>query len=287
MTQNAERRTRTLHRVWRRSRPCLRSALCVTTLLVALAEPLAAQRRGFFDRELAGSLGGDGYYEHPLFKGNTKYDGRFTFARIKYRGMACLAPQGPGWAHDYPEAETHLLQIMRELTSMRPSRSAGNIFALDDPALMRYPIAYVSEPGCWNMDEKEVAGLRAYLKKGGFLIFDDFGDYGRRELMNTERQLARAIPGARIVRLDATHPIFDSFFHIASLDIIDRTYRGVPEYWALFQDNDPKKRIIAILNVNNDVGENWEYSNTGFVPIPVSNEAYKLGVNYLVYAMTH
>jgi hypothetical protein len=55
----------------------------------------------------------------------------------------------------------------------------------------------------------------------------------------------------------------------------------------VFEDNDPKKRLIAILNVNNDIGENWEFSNTGFVPIPISNESYKLGVNYLVYALTH
>ena len=170
---------------------------------------------------------------------------------------------------------------------MRPNLHGGNVLTFKDTALFRYPIAYVSEPGCWSMTQEEVAGLRAYLLKGGFLIFDDFGDWGRRELMNTEFQLRRAIPGAKLVQLDATHPIFDSFFHIKSLDIIDRTYRGIPEYWALFQDNDPKKRMLAILNVNNDVGENWEFSNTGFVPIPISNESYKLGVNYLVYALTH
>lgn len=261
--------------------------LLLLASLLPLPASLDAQRRGFFDRELAGALGADGFWTPPQFKGNAPYDGRFTFARVKYRGMGCLNQQGPGWAHDYPEAETHLVQIMRELTSLRPRMDQGNIVALDDKELFRHPIAYVSEPGCWNMTDAEVLGLRAYLKKGGFLIFDDFGDYGRRELMNTEYQLNRALPGVKLVRLDASHPIFDAFFHIESLDIIDRTYRGVPEYWGIFQDNDPKKRLIAILNVNSDIGENWEYSNTGFVPIPISNESYKLGVNYLVYAMTH
>lgn len=281
--QRAKRDAQTLWGV-RSVLSCLRIALCVTAMLVPFSES-RAQR--FFDRDLSSALGGDGYYKSPLWKGNAPYDGKFTFARIKYRGMGCYAPEGPGWHHDYPDAETHLMQIMKELTSLRPRLEVGDIFSFDDPELMKHPIAYLSEPGCWNMDDKEVAGLRGFLLKGGFLIFDDFGDYGRRELMNTERQLQRAIPGARLVRLDVTHPIFDSFFHISSLDIIDRTYRGIPEYWALFKDNDPKKRMIAMLNVNNDVGENWEYSNTGFVPIPISNESYKLGVNYLVYAMTH
>jgi len=262
-------------------------ALMAFSPLAPRPSPLEAQRRGFFDRELAGSLGGDGYWAPPMFEGNHRYDGRFTFARIKYRGLGCLNQQGPGWAHDFPEAEVHLVQILKELTSMRPRLGVGNIVSLEDSTLFRHPIAYLSEPGCWNMTDKEVAGLRAYLRKGGFLIFDDFGDWGRRELMNTEFQLKRAIPGARLVRLDASHPIFDAFFRIQSLDIIDRTYRGVPEYWGMYEDNDPKKRLLAILNVNNDIGENWEYSNSGFVPIPISNESYKLGVNYLVYALTH
>jgi len=271
-----------VRRAWR--------TLPLTTLALALAAaPADAQRRGFYDRELASALDGDGYWELPAnrFTGNLPYDGRFTFARIKYRGTQCWSAQGPGWAHDYPDAEVHLVQILKELTSMRPNLQGGNVLSFKDTALFRHPIAYVSEPGCWSMTPEEVAGLRAYLQKGGFLIFDDFGDWGRRELMNTEFQLRRAIPNARLVRLDVSHPIFDSFFHIKSLDIIDRTYRGIPEYWALFEDNDPKKRMLAILNVNNDVGENWEFSNTGFVPIPISNESYKLGVNYLVYALTH
>jgi hypothetical protein len=261
-------------------------AFTALSLLTPRSSPLEAQR-GSRMRDMAAMLSGSDYWTPPQFKGNVPYDGRYTFARVKYRGAGCWNQQGPGWSHDYPEAESHLVQILRELTSMRPNMTSSNIVSLEDPELFKHPVAYLSEPGCWDMSDKEVLGLRAYLKKGGFLIFDDFGDWGRRELLNTEYQLRRAIPGAQIVKLDVTHPIFDAFFHIKSLDIIDQTYRGIPEYWGVFQDNDPKKRLIAILNVNNDIGENWEFSNTGFVPIPISNESYKLGVNYLVYAMTH
>jgi Domain of unknown function (DUF4159) len=240
-----------------------------------------------------GGQDGD-YYVPPDFTGNTRYDGKFTFARIKYRGMGCFAPEGPGWAHDYPVGERNLMQILRDVTSMRPFMEGGNILALDDPELFKYPVAYLSEPGCWEASESDVKALRAYLLKGGFLIFDDFGD--RRpycpgdgaELLNAQYQIQRAIPGAQLVRLTESHPIFDSFFKIESLNTLSEGgYRCDPEYYGIFEGNDPKKRLIAILNNNNDIGDFWQYSATGFVPIPISNEAYKLGVNYIVYALTH
>jgi uncharacterized protein DUF4159 len=240
-----------------------------------------------------GGQDGD-YYVPPDFKGNTRYDGRFTFARVRYRGMGCFAPEGPGWAHDYPVAERNLMQIMRDVTALRPFMDGGNILGLDDPELFKYPVAYLSEPGCWEPTEDDVKALRAYLLKGGFLIFDDFGD--RRpycpgdgaELLNTQFQLQRAIPGAQLIRLTEAHPIFDSFFKIENLHMLfEGGYRCDPEYYGVFEGNDPKKRMLAILNNNNDIGDFWQYSATGFVPIPISNEAYKLGVNYIVYALTH
>jgi hypothetical protein len=61
--------------------------------------------------------GQDGDFVMPAdFKGNIRYDGRFTFARIRYRGAGCFSPEGPGWSHDFPRAEMNLMQIMREVT---------------------------------------------------------------------------------------------------------------------------------------------------------------------------
>jgi uncharacterized protein DUF4159 len=240
-----------------------------------------------------GAQDGD-YYVPPDFKGNARYDGRFTFARIRYRGMGCFAPEGPGWAHDYPVAERNLMQIMRDVTSLRPFMDGGNILGFDDPEVFKYPVAYLSEPGCWEPTDGDIKALRAYLLKGGFIIFDDFGD--RRpycpgdgaELLNAQYQLQRALPGAQLIRLTTAHPIFDSFFKIENLEtLIEGGYRCAPEYYGVFEGNDPKKRMLALLNNNNDIGEFWEYSGSGFLPIPISNEAYKLGVNYLVYALTH
>ena len=259
--------------------------------LLLLCLPLAvadAQRRGGFGR-MREMLGDENeYYQHPDFRGNVRYDGRFTFARIKYRGYGGFTNQGPGWSHDYPRAEAHLMRIMREITSLRPfiespEAIGGNIFALDDPELMRYPVAYFSEPGHWSPTDKEIAGFRNYLRKGGFVIFDDF--QGPAQWMNFVQQMQRVLPDARVLPVDRSHPIFDSFFKI-NLDLIGGQYNGAPVYYGIFQDNDPAKRLIAIVNFENDVGEMWEYSTDRFSAVP-SNEAYKLGVNYLIYALTH
>jgi hypothetical protein len=84
------------------------------------------------------------------------------------------------------------------------------------------------------------------------------------------------------------HPIFDSFFHISSLDM---TYPNRPsikaEFYGVHEDNDPKKRLIAIINYNNDIGDYMEWSGSGWLPVNLTNDAYKLAVNYLVYGLTH
>ena len=265
----------------------MRSGVTVLVLLLIAPGPSLAQRGGF-DR-MRGMLGDQNeFYRHPDFRGNVPYDGRFTFARIKYRGYAHFTNQGPGWSHDYPRAEMHLMRIMREITSLRPFIESplaigGNVFALDDPELMKFPIAYFSEPGGWTPTDAEVAGFRKFLQKGGFVIFDDF--QGPSDWMNFTQQMQRVLPGARIAPLDATHPIFDAFFKI-DLDLLGQQYNTRPLYYGIFQGNDPRKRLMAIINFENDVGEYWEWSDRGFSPVP-SNEAYKLGVNYLIYALTH
>src|SRR5207244_12281826 len=154
-----------------------RTAMLLGLAAVALGAPrgaLSAQNR----RSMMSYFGDPNeYYVPPAFHGNAKYDGRFTWARIKYRGYAHFTDEGPGWSHDYPRSDVHLMKIMREVTALRPfvQRAeivGGNIFALDDPELMKYPVAYFSEPGGWLPNDKEVAGFRNYFLKGGFVIFD-------------------------------------------------------------------------------------------------------------------
>ncbi len=233
---------------------------------------------------------------------NIPYDGKFTFARVRYTS----GPGGhyyrglPGWAHGYvPDprrgggrAEANLMKIMSEVTYLNPHVDGSVVLALDDPLLFKYPVAYMTEPGFWTMSEKEGAGLRAYLKKGGFLIIDDFRHDGDPRMgggwANMENNLRRALPEARFVPLDPSYPIFDSFFKIESFNIIPQAYdENRPEFYGLFEDNDPTKRLMVIVNYSTDVSDFWEFSATGFRPIEESNQAYKLGVNYIMYGMTH
>jgi hypothetical protein len=221
-----------------------------------------------------------------------EYDGRFSFVRIRYGSASQLAQERfygrrePTWAHDYPRADFHFLKILGELTFLNAFVDQGNILTLDDPDLTLFPVAYMSEPGFWTMNDAEVEGLRSYLQKGGFIIFDDFrGDH----VQNLVYQMRRVLPEAQFQKLDATHPIFHSFFEIKELDPRSGYYAeaGDTEWLGIFEDNDPRKRLIAIANNNHDLGELWEFSDTGYVPVDLSNEAYKFGVNYVIYAMTH
>ena len=223
---------------------------------------------------------------------NIPYDGRFIFARLRYT-------TGPGgyyyrgglaaWAHGYNEAETNLLRIVREISMLKGHVDATNAIAIDDPQLFRFPVAYMVEAGYWVMNDKEAPALRSYLLKGGFLIMDHTRDgRGNMASVNIAENFRRVFPNLHFQPIDVSHPIFHSFFDIPSFDIVRNYYDfGRPSFLALFQDNDPKKRLLVLLNFNTDVSNYWEFSATGLKPVDESNEAYKLGVNYLIYSVTH
>jgi hypothetical protein len=147
----------------------------------------------------------------------------------------------------------------------------------------------MTEAGYWTMTDQEAAAFRAYLLKGGFAIFDDFrGDFrGGGGWDNFQSNMQRVLPNARFVDLDPTHPIFHSFFEIRSLDIPQAYNAGRAVFRGVYEDNDPTKRLQMIVNYNTDISQFWEWSGTGLRPIDDTNEAYKLGVNYIVYGLTH
>jgi hypothetical protein len=184
------------------------------------------------------------------------------------------------------------MRIMKEITFMRPFVEKGPVMGakllrLDDPELFKYPVGYLSEPGGWDMSEAEMKALRKYITRGGFIIFDDIEGDPNPDYRNLVYQWKRVFPKAIPIRLTNDHPIFNSFFKI-DLAKIPPKFRGSPppEYMAFFEDNDPAKRMYAIIDNYADVGELIEYSDEGFNPVP-SNEAYKLWVNYFVYALSH
>ena len=231
---------------------------------------------------LAQDFGFRGRRSRPAITGEkVPYDGSlFTFARLRHG--ADYGRGEPPWAHDYPRAERNFAQILKEITLVAPNLHQSNVYTQDDPDLFTSPILYVSEPGFWTMNEAEMAGLQQYIKKGGFMIFDDFRD---EHWYNFEQQVQKVIPGARLIQLDETHPVFHSFFDIRIKETVG--YYGQASFHGVFEDNDPAKRLLLVANYNHDLGELWEFSDTGFVPVDLSNDAYKYGVNYVVYAMTH
>ena len=220
---------------------------------------------------------------------NTTYDGRFTFVRLRYSPLPGFSRGGYfgsdlKWDHDYPRAERHFTKILSEITAMKPNVMGSNILTVDDPELLKYPVAYLAEPGFWSLTESEAAALRDYLLKGGFLIIDDFADM---QWYNFAERMKDVLPDGQLVELDASHPIFHSFFDIEVLNHRHPYWGQKSEFHGIFEDNDPNGRLLVIVNYNNDIGESWEWSDSGFILIELTNEAYKLGVNYIVYAMTH
>ena len=242
------------------------------------------------------------FHEYP----NIPYDGQFTFVRLKYTH----GPGGnwyggwPAWGHGYPLAEQNLMKIMNEVSFMNAHVDEINAISLEDPALFRYPLAYIIEVDWWAMTDREAAALREYIQKGGFVIVDDFkprrrgrfgGGFGGDEGSDYgngwsvfEAAMKRVLPESKFIDLDASQPIFHTFFEIDRLDIIPQAYiQGQPIFRGLFEDNDPKKRLQMMVNYNTDVSQFWEWSGTGLRAIDDTNEAYKLGVNYIIYGMTH
>jgi hypothetical protein len=217
------------------------------------------------------------------------YDGRVAFVRLRWGADMGGYRRGgfnAAWNHDLPRAERHLSLILKELTHLDIHTDGSLVLALDDPELFKHPIAFMWEPGFWNLTDGEAASFRAYLLKGGFAVFEDFD--GPQQWSHFEAQMRRVLPDGRWVKLTNTHHIFHSFFKVKDIDAIVHPMYGLrPSYYGLFEDNDPSKRLIAVANFDNDIPEYWEWSGEGLYPFDASNEAYKLGVNYMIYGLTH
>jgi hypothetical protein len=243
----------------------------VATLIALIAAGAAAQRGG-------GSFRDRGPDQIP----NVAPDGGFTFARIRYQGYR-------GWRADYPQMEQNLATMLSEMTTVKTDPSRTNVYAFDDPELNLFPIAYLSEPGYWYPTESEVLGLRQYLARGAFLIVDDF--HFADEWAVFEEAMKRVLPDARIDRLDIKHPIFDSFFRIKTLDVPypgrlgERGLKG--EFFGIHEDNDPTKRLMVVINYNMDMGDYIEWSGEDIYARAATNDAYKFGINYIIYGLTH
>lgn len=247
----------------RRVRRALFGALALAGA-VAIAAPFAwSQRRQYIEP-------------------NVPYDGKFAFVRLRYTQGYRMA-----WSADYPQMERNFMAILGDLATMRVHKKGSNVHTLDDPQLAQYPVAYLTEPGYWYPTDEEALALRKWIQKGGFLWVDDF--YFDRQWEVFEEGMKKVLPQGRMERLDVSHPIFNSFFKLTTLDGMthpaSRDAKAV--YLGIHEDNDPRKRLQVIISYNNDIGDYMEWSGDGWYPVNLSNDAYKFATNFVVYGLTH
>lgn len=211
----------------------------------------------------------------------------FIFARVRFsshgpgRGFGGFRAI-EGWAHDYPEAEEHILQVASEATGINLNKMSYVIVRLDSDEIFRYPFAYFSEVGEMTMTEPEVANLREFLNRGGFAVVDDF-DGGDLEWF--AGQMNRVFPNRSFVELTVDHPVFQTFYDVETLEVAPPYgQRGSPTFYGYFDDHG---RLSMVLNHNNDLGDFWEWIDQPMYPLEPSTEALRFGINYLLYSLTH
>lgn len=237
----------------------------------------------------------------PEFPGD-----QFTFCRVRYydRGVSHAYNAYGRWSIDYPESDLNFSQRLSELTTINVSRDPDGGFRhavveLTDDALFDYPFIYMLEVGALEFSDEEVTKLRSYLLRGGFLMVDDF--WGEAEWANWEYEISRVFPPEEypMVELPLSHPIFNCVFvlrekpQIPSLNVwrgARRTYERYdaqePHYLGI---HDKNGRLMVVVCHNTDLGDGWEretYDYEYFREFS-AKKAYPLGINIVVYAMTH
>ncbi|MEQ1870753.1 MAG: DUF4159 domain-containing protein [Vicinamibacterales bacterium] len=229
-------------------------------------------------------------------------DGRFTHCKVMYTSVYG-EPGGIGWGTDYPYAGINLMTRVSELTKTPISRDEQGepsywVVRLTDDALFRCPFIMAADVGTLEFQPGEVERLRAYLLKGGFLWVDDF--WGTYAWAQWASEIHRVLPEYPIVDVPADHPIrhglftLDAIPQVSSINFWRRSRGGTRERgsdspFANFRMiADKKNRIMVLMTHNTDIGDSWEREgeNHEFF-LEFSPRGYALGVNAVVYALTH
>ena len=275
----------------------MRGRIAVAFMLAALTASIAGAqfRRG-------GRRGG--YVNRPpQFATRQDFDGSFQFCRGVFR--QATNGDGNGWNVDYPRADQNLSIRVSELTKTsvgfdRQGAPTHLLISLGSPELFRCPFIMMTEVGALDLDDGEAKGLREYLLKGGFLWADDF--WGTRAWEVFETQMRKVFPSSAypIVDLPIDHPIFHALMavdHIPQIPSIDAwggpggrtSERGAdsatPHARAILDDH---RRVMVFITHNTDFGDSFERegdSRQYFLQFSVSG--YAVGVNVLLYAMSH
>ena len=195
------------------------------------------------------------------------------------------------WTQDYPRADRHFSQALRRLTRIH-TRSVEQPVSLEDgDDVFHWPWLYAVQVGEWGLTDPQAKVLREYLLRGGFFMADDL--HGTEEWEVFARSMARVFPDRPIVDIpddDAIfHTVYDleSRYQIPGAEHLDRGYKkdGKGAHWRGIYDD--KGRILVAVSVNSDLGDSWEWADEPRYPVRFSDLGIRIGVNYVVYAMTH
>ena len=255
---------------------------------------LGQGRRGRWGRRDRGSSGVPDWKNDPEFQSDV-----FRFVRIRYGSWG----GGWGWSTDMPASDWNISYRLQQLTSLKVhpdgTVSDGGLELTDDE-LFDHPFIYIVEPGGLMFTEEEVKALRRYLLNGGFLMVDDF--WGEDEWDNFYEEIKRVFPDREAQELPLEHEIFscvyqlkekpqipnyrDAWYGRSSGRTWERPDAKVPHYKAFFDDDD---RMMVIICHNTDLGDGWEREgdNEWYFREFSEKKAYPLGINIIVYAMTH
>lgn len=191
--------------------------------------------------------------------------------------------QSNGWWHDYPDAEEHINQIMSEATGVDVDKNSYQIVPLESKDIFKYPFGYISEPGMMQLSDVEVKNFREFVDRGGFVMLDDFDN--ARQFAVMKENIDRVFPDRPMVHLKGDHPILRTYYTIDSLNVESPYDVGAPaEFWGISSEDG---KLQVIICYNNDIGDYWEWIDRPQYKLKPSAEGLRLGINFVLYAMTH
>ena len=232
-----------------------------------------------------------GEYEDLPIPADAAEKTEFYFARLQYSSYAGGWRRG-SWATDYPKADRQFLQGVRRLSRIS-ARSVEQVIAPDSPELFNYPWIYAVEVGRWSISDAQGLKLREYINRGGFLMVDDF--HGTEEWEVFVEGLRKIFPDRTVIDLENSQPVFhvlydlDSRFQVPGIQFLRSGSTSEkdgfePKWRGIF---DEKGRLVVAICHNMDLGDAWEWADYPAYPERYASLAYRVGLNYIIYPMTH
>jgi hypothetical protein len=207
---------------------------------------------------------------------NPPADSEFIFARWQVQN-------GGGWWHDYPDAEEHITQVMKEATGIHVEHTSYRIVPMSGKELFDYPYGYISEPGMMLLNDVEVKNFREFVDRGGFVMLDDFD--GPRQFAIMKQNIERVFPNRPLIPLTSDHHILHNFYDV-NMEYVESPYDVGDKavFYGIYND---KGDLSVVICFNNDIGDFWEWIDRPQYALKPSAEGLKLGINFVLYSMTH